>query len=680
MDAPLVMRLDAAVDTPPPAPAGSDALRRIVSWLRHPHRPVVRWIGRSLGRRFVLGSLGLLVVVQLASFLVIDASMQRHARKALPQQLEMGESALQRLLDWRSQRLVEGARLLAADYGFRSAVQSNDHDTIASVLANHGDRIGASEVALLGTDFEPIALAEGSTWKVAMAAVGVARLAPEAARNGGATRIAVIGSVARQMVLVPLKAPLVVGWVVMCFPLPATIADDVHKLSGTDLTVLARSGPYAPWSADFSRLPSAAAAEIASRSWPDDADKAAAQPGMDETRLGAQRIGVHAMPLVLPGTETADRKAEVLAVFSVPVDEVLRTPRDMQFALLVTTLLAFVAFGLGSVYNARRITTPLQGLAAAAERLGSGDAATPIAGTGGHDEVGELADAFEQMRVRLATNQEQIVQSEKLASIGQLAAGVAHEINNPIGFVFSNFGTLEDYLARLYRMLQAYRESELSLAGSAEARRLATLREEIELDYLHEDIPALMSESRDGLKRVRKIVQDLKDFSHVDHRREWETVDLHVGLDSTLNIVANEIKYKAEVVKEYGALPAIECLPNELNQVFMNLLVNAAHAIGAERGRIVLRTSRVDANVCIEVADNGCGIAPADLKRIFDPFFTTKPVGKGTGLGLSLSYGIVKMHGGRIEVTSEPGRGTTFRVWLPVQRTVQAAPVAKEAP
>lgn len=282
------------------------------------------------------------------------------------------------------------------------------------------------------------------------------------------------------------------------------------------------------------------------------------------------------------------------------------------------------------------------------------------------------------MRVNLVRKQEQIVQSEKLASIGQLAAGVAHEINNPVGFVFSNFGTLEDYLARLFKMLGAYREEEAALAGSPGAARLARLRHEIELEYLEEDIPALMSESKDGLKRVRKIVQDLKDFSHADARQEWELADLHAGLDATLNIVSNEIKYKADVVKAYGELPQVECLPSELNQVFMNLLVNAAHAIGTQRGTITLRSGHTPSETgdageaWVEVVDNGSGIAAADLKRIFDPFFTTKPVGKGTGLGLSLSYGIVRKHGGRIEVDSEPGRGTTFRVTIPVRRIAVA--------
>jgi signal transduction histidine kinase len=288
------------------------------------------------------------------------------------------------------------------------------------------------------------------------------------------------------------------------------------------------------------------------------------------------------------------------------------------------------------------------------------------------DQVEALLRANEELtdlNRKLSDAQDKLVQSEKLASIGQLAAGVAHEINNPIGFIFSNFGTLEKYLGQLFGMLAAYEEAEPALAGTPAAARLLRLREEIELDYLKDDIPALMAESKDGIQRVRKIVQDLKDFSRVDARQEWEWVSLHTGIDSTLNIVNNEIKYKADVVKQYGELPDVECLPSELNQVFMNLLVNAAHAISAERGTITIKTGTQHDEAWVEISDNGCGIPAENLKRIFDPFFTTKPVGKGTGLGLSLSYGIVKKHGGRIEVTSEPGRGTAFRVSVPVKRT-----------
>ncbi|WGG48783.1 ATP-binding protein [Rugamonas sp. DEMB1] len=292
----------------------------------------------------------------------------------------------------------------------------------------------------------------------------------------------------------------------------------------------------------------------------------------------------------------------------------------------------------------------------------------------------QLADAelrrrnieLTELNDQLSMAQQQLVQSEKLASIGQLAAGVAHEINNPIGYIFSNFGTLQTYLAQLFDMLDVYQQAEASVADPEMAARLRAMREDIDLGFLREDIPALMSESKEGIVRVRHIVQGLKDFSRVDANQEWVWADLHQGIDSTLNIVANEVKYKAEVVKEYGDIPDIECLPLQINQVVMNLVVNAAHAIaGPERGRIAVRTGVLDAEqVWLEVEDNGSGIAPEALKRIFDPFFTTKAVGKGTGLGLSLAYGIVQKHAGRIEVDTELGRGTRFRVVLPVRHSV----------
>ncbi len=265
---------------------------------------------------------------------------------------------------------------------------------------------------------------------------------------------------------------------------------------------------------------------------------------------------------------------------------------------------------------------------------------------------------------KLEEAQNQLLQSEKMASIGQLAAGVAHEINNPVGFVMSNLGSLQRYVADLLRLLAAYEERE---AGLAESERLAVtaLKQEIDADYLREDIGQLLAETQEGLQRVKQIVKDLKDFSHVDSaERVW--ANLETGLDSTLNVVWNELKYKARVVKEYGRIPEIECLPSQLNQVFMNLLVNAAHAIDTQ-GQITIRTGYDAAQVWVEVEDTGRGIPPEHLSKIFDPFFTTKPVGKGTGLGLSLSYGIVRKHGGRIEVKSEPGKGSTFRVVLPRQ-------------
>lgn len=281
----------------------------------------------------------------------------------------------------------------------------------------------------------------------------------------------------------------------------------------------------------------------------------------------------------------------------------------------------------------------------------------------------------QELNRQLQEAQEQLLQSEKMASIGQLAAGVAHEINNPVGYVNSNLGTLRQYVDDLFRLVEFYEQAEGSLTEQQVAA-LCALKEELQFDYLREDVVSLISETLEGVDRVRAIVKDLKDFSHVDSA-EWHHADLHRGLDSTLNIVNNELKYKAEVVKEYGTLPEIMCIPSQINQVFMNLLVNAAQSMES-RGTITIRTGTEGAGrVWVEIVDTGKGIPKDILNRIFNPFFTTKPVGKGTGLGLSLSYRIVERHGGRIEVSSEVGRGTTFRVTLPVappeQEAAQAA-------
>ncbi|WDG43630.1 ATP-binding protein [Pseudomonas synxantha] len=263
----------------------------------------------------------------------------------------------------------------------------------------------------------------------------------------------------------------------------------------------------------------------------------------------------------------------------------------------------------------------------------------------------------------------QLVQSEKLASLGQLAAGVAHEINNPVGFISSNLSTLDSYFNRLQQMLEAYQHSEAFITAQDQRDQLQALRTTLELDFLREDIPILIRESKEGIGRVVQIVKDLKNFSRVDNDQTWQFANLQHGIDSTLNIVASELKYKADVIKHYAPLPDIECLASQLNQVVMNLVINAAQAMGPERGTITISNGVEGENIWLEVADNGCGIAPQTMQKIFDPFFTTKPVGEGTGLGLSLSYGIVKKHHGDISVSSEPGKGTTFRVVLPIRQT-----------
>lgn len=288
----------------------------------------------------------------------------------------------------------------------------------------------------------------------------------------------------------------------------------------------------------------------------------------------------------------------------------------------------------------------------------------------------QFKQASEALRLEIDERKQlesQLVQSEKLASLGQLAAGVAHEINNPIGFISSNLGTLDGYFRQLQEMLDAYRAAEEAIGSTVLIERLQQLRERVELEFLRDDIPLLIKESKEGISRVGQIVKDLKDFSRVDSNLEWQWANLQQGIESTLNIVANELKYKADVVRDYQELPEIECLPSQINQVIMNLIVNASQAIGPERGTLTLRTGLIGETVWIEVSDTGCGIPAHSLQKIFDPFFTTKPVGQGTGLGLSLSYGIVKKHRGDISVRSAEGVGTTFRVELPVRQTVPTA-------
>lgn len=271
---------------------------------------------------------------------------------------------------------------------------------------------------------------------------------------------------------------------------------------------------------------------------------------------------------------------------------------------------------------------------------------------------------------KLENAHSQLLQSEKMASIGQLAAGVAHEINNPIGFVYSNLGTLEKYVQDTFRLIELYERAESSITDMEVRNQLQAAKKQMDFAFLKTDLRALMDESKDGITRVKKIVQNLKDFSHADASDEWVVSDLHSGLDSTLSIVNNEIKYKANVVKAYGNIPAVECLPSQLNQVFMNLLVNAAHAID-ERGTITIRTGSEGEEVWVDIADTGHGIPAENLQKIFDPFFTTKPIGKGTGLGLSLAYGIVRKHHGQMEVQSEVGKGSTFRMRLPVKQPLR---------
>jgi two-component system NtrC family sensor kinase len=271
---------------------------------------------------------------------------------------------------------------------------------------------------------------------------------------------------------------------------------------------------------------------------------------------------------------------------------------------------------------------------------------------------------LEEAYAELKTTQVKIFNQEKMATIGQLAAGVAHEINNPIGFISSNLRTLHKYLARLREFIDVQDEALQAPWHPGALDAVVKARKKLKPDFIVEDVVDLIDESLDGAERVRKIVQDLKTFSRVDES-DWRTVDLVGCFESTINMVWNEIKYKATLIRDFAELPPVRCYPHQVNQVFLNLLINAAQAIDKE-GQITVKAWQDGETVLFSVADTGCGIPEENLPRIFEPFFTTKEIGIGTGLGLSLSYEIVKKHLGEIFVESEPGKGTAFTVRLPV--------------
>ncbi len=281
--------------------------------------------------------------------------------------------------------------------------------------------------------------------------------------------------------------------------------------------------------------------------------------------------------------------------------------------------------------------------------------------------VAERTAALEGALAEVERTREQLLQSEKMSAIGQLAAGIAHEINNPVGFVSSNLASLKQYVARLLDLVNGMEQVALGPSSPASLdAEIRALKEQADFTFLREDLGDLLVETTEGLDRVKKIVQDMKVFSHVDEAA-WEVAELHDILDSTLNVVAHELKYKAEVERRYGDLRPIRCLPAQLGQVFMNILVNAAQAIRQMPGHIVVETRPLEGGVELVIEDNGTGMPPEVIKRIFEPFFTTKPAGTGTGLGMSISYEIVKRHGGDLWVDSTPGEGSRFTLRLPLE-------------
>ena len=275
----------------------------------------------------------------------------------------------------------------------------------------------------------------------------------------------------------------------------------------------------------------------------------------------------------------------------------------------------------------------------------------------------ELRGAYRDLQA----TQLQLIQREKMASVGQLVAGVAHELNNPIGFISSNVATLTDFVRRLRSMLETYQEAPLP---EADRERIEARRGELQVDYALKYLDSMLAGIREGADRTRKIVGDLRVFARTPDD-VWQAVDLHEDLESSLTLLNHLLKDRITVVRRYGELGPVECVRSQIDQVFLNILANAAQAIPGP-GTITIETRAEGDTAVIRIADTGPGIPAGVIGRVFDPFFTTKPVGEGTGLGLSISYEIVTKHGGEIRAESPPDGGAAFTIRLPMSRA--AAP------
>jgi len=396
-----------------------------------------------------------------------------------------------------------------------------------------------------------------------------------------------------------------------------------------------------------------------------------------------QTIGTFGKQVI--GAKQSIQWQDVGVSFNFTVDEenrnnalsnlVIQLASYIILAIVLTTLLAYL-------YGYRYFVKPILALSQLTSSLEKGDEHKALQADLRFSEFASLFKQFNLMGEKVAkreqalkqsyeqisnTNEElkqsesQLVQSEKMASIGVLAAGVAHEINNPIGFIRSNLEVLEDYFSDIEKYYHEFNET---LASEEDKENHKKLAKKYELEFLFKDSPPLIKSSISGVDRVTEIVKSLKTFARID-QPEKALIDINEGLSATLNMVHNELKYCCKVHVDLQSLPQVHAFPGKLNQVFMNLLINAGQSI-TDKGDIFVRTFIEEDSIVIEIEDTGLGIDAENIAQIFTPFYTSKPVGEGTGLGLSISHQIIEQHDGKITVRSELGKGSCFSVYIPI--------------
>jgi signal transduction histidine kinase len=394
---------------------------------------------------------------------------------------------------------------------------------------------------------------------------------------------------------------------------------------------------------------------------------------LDDVHCGASRVASSGQPLVIDDVETLPPPVDMPTARAFGVRSAVMMPlrvKNVVFGVLNVTSSEPGRVGAGDL---ELLSAVANHVALALDRAESFQTIEELS-RGLEDKVRvrteQLRTAHEEIQAayrELQATQMQLIQREKMASVGQLVAGVAHELNNPIGFVYSNVTTLEDFVRRLRGMLEAYRAAPLA---EGDRVRLQAEWDTRKVDYALKYLDSMIQGIREGAERARKIVRDLRVFARTQDD-VWQSVDIHEEIESSLTLLNHLLKDRVEVHRKYGDLPAVECIRSQMDQVFLNLLANAAQAIPGP-GSITIETRRDGQHAVIGIADTGPGIPPEIMGRLFDPFFTTKPVGEGTGLGLSISYEIVKKHGGEIRAESPADGGAIFTVRIPLARTSPA--------
>lgn len=645
-------------------------------------------MNRSLQSRIVWFFSILFIGVQVLTFVAVYWVSKDNVLGQLGQNLIYAEHIFNRLITERGKQMASETRILAADFGFLAAVSSNDKATVRSAVENLTLRIQGQRGFYIGLDKKVVAdtaeYSEGSPF-LFLDAIRIAE------KDGQAVAFGLIDGELFELAVVPVLAPVSIGWVAIAVAVDGNLVEHFKSLSSIvlEISIVERS-------AMGNRILASSLSEVQKQAL----NERISQYQMP-TAQGSKlvELGMNVFLTKSQQLPTARTDQSILAFLQIDLAKALHPYLILLYAALGLLGLGLIATLFGGILIAGRITQPVRLLSEATQRISAGqfDQLIPVKQ---RDELGLFAENFNvmtsklkktleeleefnrtlekkveqrtaqykqaneeltQAMYRLKMAQSQLVQSEKMASLGQLVAGVAHELNTPIGAINANMPILGEYIDQTISVIDQLKPADLSESG---VQALGKMLEEIEFDFIKEDAPSLIVSVKNASARVKEIVLSLRNFSRLDEA-EIKDVLLEEGLNNALSFLQHSFKVDVEVVKDYRLNKAVSCYAGLINQVFVNLIINAEQAI-KDQGVISLATRQEDDMAIVEIKDNGHGMSDDVLQKIFDPFFTTKAVGSGTGLGLSIAYGIMEKHNGSISVSSVLGEGSIFTLKLPM--------------